>query len=62
MTEISIEEAKVYYCKGLPVYVSNIQRTFWKLPASWEYSSHAPAEELFNRSIPKFEGENKFYI
>ena len=44
MTEISIEEAKVYYCKGLPVYVSNIERTFWKLPASWEYSNYTPAE------------------
>lgn len=27
-------------------------RRYWKLPASYEYSSHAPVEELFNRSVP----------
>lgn len=59
--EITKTEAKELYCKGNSIYISNNLRKYWKLPASYEYSSHAPAEELFNRSIPKGEGETRFY-
>ena len=60
-TEITREEAKNLYCKGNSIYICNNSRKYWKLPESYEYSSHAPAEELFNRSIPTGEGETKFY-
>ena len=61
--EITREEAKEIYCKGNNVYICNDKRKYWKLPASYEYkySSHAPISELFERSIPKYEGETKFY-
>ena len=59
--EITEDEAKERYCKYLNVYVSTNERTHWKLPASYEYSSHAPVEDLFYRSIPRNEGEVKFY-
>lgn len=59
--EITREEAKNMYCKGKNVYISTNNRTHWKLPASYEYGSHAPAEELFYRSIPQYEGKVKFY-
>lgn len=60
-TEISKEDAKELYCKGDDVYICNDNRKYWKLPASYEYSSHAPASELFERSIPQYEGGIKFY-
>lgn len=59
--EITKEEAKKEYCKGNNVYVSNEKRNFWKLPASYEYSSHESAESLFYRSLPEYEGKNTFY-
>ena len=59
--EITREEAKEIYCKGNNVYICNDKQKYWKLPASYEYSSHAPISELFERSIPKYEGETKFY-
>ena len=59
--EITREEAKEFYCKGDNVYICNDKREYWKLPVSYEYNSHAPVEELFNRSIPNYEGETKFY-
>lgn len=59
--EITREEAKEIYCKGNNVYICNDKRKYWKLPVSYEYSSHAPISELFERSIPKYEGETKFY-
>ena len=59
--EITKAEAKKIYCTCGKVYVSNNVRNFWKLPASSEYSSHAPAEELFYRSIPEYEGETRFF-
>ena len=59
--EITREEAKEIYCKGNNVYICNDKRKYWKLPASYEYSNHAPISELFERSIPKYEGETKFY-
>lgn len=58
---ITKDEAKQRYCKGEPVYVTTRHRTHWKLPASYEYSSHAPKEELFYRSIPDNEGEVRYY-
>ena len=60
-TEITREEAKEIYCKGNNVYICNDKRKYWKFPASYEYSSHAPISELFERSIPKYEGKTKFY-
>lgn len=60
-TEISKEEAKELYRKGNNVYLCNNVRKYWKLPASYEYNSHATEDELFNRSIPLSEGEAKFY-
>lgn len=60
-TEITREEAKELYCKGNNIYICNNSRKYWKLPASYEYGSHAPAEELFSRSIPFGEGETRFY-
>lgn len=59
--EITKEEAKKLYCKSEKVYVTTNTRTHWKLPASGEYGSHAPAEELFYRSIPEYEGDVKFF-
>ena len=60
-TEISKEEARNLYCKGDNIYICNKRRKYWKLPASYQYSSHAPVTELFERSIPKYEGDTKFY-
>ena len=59
--EITETEAKKIYCKGENVYISNNKKNYWKLPASYEYGSHAPADKLFDRSIPEYEGINKFY-
>lgn len=59
--EITKKEAKELYCNGKNVYITTINRTHWKIPASYEYGSHAPVEELFNRSVPKYEGKVKFY-
>lgn len=60
-TEISREDAKDLYCKENDVYICNDKRKYWKLPASYEYSSHAPTTELFERSVPRYEGDVKFY-
>lgn len=59
--EITKEEAKIAYCKSKRVYVSTDEREFWKLPASGEYGSHAPIEELFYRGIPMYEGNVRFF-
>jgi len=59
---ITPDVAKQLYCKGYLVYVNTACRTHWRLPASYEYGSHAPAEELFYRSIPQYEGEVKFFV
>lgn len=59
--EITKSEARRAYCRHVPVYISTTYRIYWKLPASHEYASHAPIEELFERSIPKSEGKVKFY-
>lgn len=59
--EVSKGDAKELYCKGNNIYICNNKRKYWKLPASYQYSSHAPISELFERSIPKYEGEIKFY-
>lgn len=59
--QITEEEAKKMYCEGHKVYVTTNKRTHWKMPSSYEYCSHAPAEELFNRSIPKYEGGVGFF-
>lgn len=60
--EISIEKAKENYCKGKKVFVSNDDRSYWKMPSSCEYGSHAPIEDLFYRGIPMYEGDNRFFI
>ena len=59
--EITKEEAKDIYCKNGDVYVSNKERQYWHLPPSYAYNSHAPIEELFYRSCPSNEGENRFF-
>lgn len=59
--KITEEEAKRIYCRGGKVYISNNKRTYWKLPDSYYYFSNEPAEKLFYKSIPKYEGENNFY-
>ena len=60
--EISMEKAKENYCKGKKIFVSNDERSYWKMPSSSEYGSHAPVETLFYQSIPMYEGNNKFFI
>ena len=64
--EITKDEAKEIYCHSYNeyarVYLCNNQREFWKMPASYEYGSHASGSELFYRSIPWGEGETKFFI
>lgn len=60
--EITKTEAKRVYCRGGDVYISTVYRTHWMLPASHCYSSHAPAEQLFERSIPKREGKASFFV
>ena len=62
MKQVTREKAQELYESGASVYVTNDMRSNWKMPASYEYSSHAPAKELFNRSEPKFEGENRYFI
>ena len=59
--EITKPEAKRAYCRGGNIYVSTIYRTHWQLPPSHLYSSHAPAEELFERGIPTREGKVHFF-
>ena len=58
--EISEEEAKELYCKGDQVYFTSRTKTFWQLPASYEFASLVPAEQLFYRLISSGE-ETKFY-
>ena len=65
--EITMEEAKNLYCKCEKIYITTSGtkvwkgRTYWKIPASGEYSSHAPIEELFYRGIPNNEGNVRFF-
>ena len=58
ITEI---QAKCTYCACVPVFVTTEKRTYWELPAPYCYTSHAPAEELFYRSLPDYEGEIQFF-
>ncbi len=60
-TLISTAMAKDLYCRGRSVYITTDKRSLFRLPASYEYGSHAPAEELFYRSIPDNEGEVRYY-
>lgn len=52
--EITKEEAKERYCYGNCIYIctDDGKYEYWKMPASYDYGSHAPAEQLFYRSIP----------
>lgn len=59
--EIPINVAITAYELGKSVYICTDHRSFWKLPASHEYSSHAPASELFYRSLPFNEGAIRFF-
>lgn len=59
--EITKEEAKTRYIDGEYVYISNDKRQYWRMPASYEYASHASVKELFFRGLPECEGENRFY-
>lgn len=59
--EITKEEAKRRYCNHEEVLICNKERFYWQMTPSWKYGSYAPIEELFYRSIPTGEGENRFY-
>lgn len=59
--EITKSEAKRAYCRGGEIYISTVYRTYWPLPASHCYSIRAPAETLFERSIPSSEGKVHFF-
>lgn len=59
--EITEDEAKIMYCKGDPIYTLTLKQNLRKIPASYEYSSHAPASELFYRGIPQYEGRVQFF-
>jgi hypothetical protein len=61
LIKITHEEAKKAYCNGYSVYITTDRRKEWRIPASYEYGSHAPAEVLFARSIPTGEGIITFY-
>ena len=59
--EISEEEAKELYCKGDKVYITNRMKTMWKMPATYEFNSLVPAEQLFYRLLSSGGNETKFY-
>jgi hypothetical protein len=61
-TEITKANAKARYVLGKNVYVTTNDREYWRMPRASEYGSHAPAEELFHRSIPEYEGDVKFFV
>lgn len=61
-TLISKAMAKELYCHGHSVYITTNKRSFFRLPASYEYGSHASAVELFYRGIPEYEGDVRFYV
>lgn len=60
--EITEAEAKEIYCKGGQIYITNDKREFWRVPCSGEYGSHETTEQLYYRSIPKGEGQNRYFI
>ena len=60
--EITETEAKEIYCSGNQIYVTTDQKELFKVPCSGDYGSHAPAEVLYYRSVPKNEGNVKFFI
>ena len=51
LSETSLEEAKIEYCKGTAVFVLDDDGDWRQLAPSWIYGSHAPSEELFYRSL-----------
>lgn len=58
------EIAKEAYCQGMRIWVDGKYGQI-RLPNSWEYGSHAPAFELFNRSVEQVVGygyEGNFYV
>ena len=55
LTPVSIDDAKDAYCKCKSVWVDG-EYGKQRIPNSWEYGSHAPAEELFCRSIEQSVG------
>ena len=64
LNPVSREEAKSAYVKCKRIWIDN-EFGQVKIPNSWEYGSHAPAEELFGRSVSKCGGywdNGNFYI
>ena len=59
--EITATEAFRSYCYGQSVYITTDRRKLWRLPASYEFGSHAPVSELFFRCVPDNEGEVKYF-
>ena len=55
---------KEAYCQGMRIWVDGKYGQI-RLPNSWEYGSHAPASELFNRSVEQVVGygyKGNFYV
>lgn len=59
--EITAQAAFRRYCHSQSVYITTARRKLWRLPASYEFGSHAPASELFFRCVPDNEGEVKYF-
>lgn len=59
--EITAKEAFRRYCHGQSVYITTKRRKLWRIPASYEYGSHASASELFFRGVPDNEGEIQYF-
>lgn len=60
--KITEAEAKELYCHGGNyVYVSTDKRKHWQMPPSYHFASHAPAEDLFYRAFPDYEGNVEFF-
>jgi len=59
--KITEEEAKELYCHTEYVYLSTDKREHWQMPPSYHFASHAPAEDLFYRCVPEYEGDVEFF-
>lgn len=60
MKQINKEDAIKLYCKGNVIYTM-VNGEYRRMASAGDYSSHAPAEQLFYRSNFKHEGGNDTY-
>ena len=51
MKRVNLKTAEKMYVQGKPVYIKEGYLLYRQLPPSWEYSSHAPSDVLFYRSL-----------